>query len=63
MVVVLQTGYHRLNLLILSALKQHLKYSEFLEIQKNSDIDAANVNWRVMIDEHLLGSGTAGAAS
>ena len=30
---------------------------------KNSDIDAANVNWRVMIDEHLLGSGTAGAAS
>ena len=30
---------------------------------KNSDIDSANVNWRVMIDEHLLGSGTAGAAS
>jgi hypothetical protein len=29
---------------------------------KNSDISAANVNWRVYINEHLLGSGTAGAA-
>ena len=29
---------------------------------KNNDITAANVNWRVMIAEHLFGSGTAGAA-
>ena len=29
---------------------------------ENSDITAANVNWRVMICEHLYGSGTAGAA-
>ena len=28
----------------------------------NNDITAANVNWRVQIDEHLLGSGTAGTA-
>jgi len=28
---------------------------------KNNEIGSANVNWRVMIDEHLLGSGTAGA--
>ena len=27
---------------------------------KNNDITAANVNWRVMICEHLFGSGTAG---
>jgi len=29
---------------------------------ENSDITAANVNWRVQICEHLFGSGTAGAA-
>ena len=29
---------------------------------KNNDITAANVNWRVQVSEHLLGSGTAGAA-
>jgi len=29
---------------------------------KNNDITAANVNWRVMLNESLLGSGTAGAA-
>ena len=29
---------------------------------KNSDLTAANVNWRVQICEHLWGSGTAGAA-
>ena len=29
---------------------------------KNNEIGSANVNWRVMIDEHLLGSGSAGAA-
>ena len=28
----------------------------------NNDITAANVNWRVQIAEHLLGSGTAGTA-
>ena len=28
----------------------------------NNDISAANVNWRVQICEHLLGSGTAGTA-
>ena len=28
----------------------------------NNDIGSANVNWRVQIDEHLLGSGTAGTA-
>ena len=28
----------------------------------NNDITAANVNWRVQICEHLLGSGTAGTA-
>ena len=28
----------------------------------NSDLTAANVNWRVQICEHLWGSGTAGAA-
>ena len=28
---------------------------------KNNEIGSANVNWRVMIDEHLLGSGSAGA--
>jgi hypothetical protein len=28
----------------------------------NNDISAANVNWRVQIAEHLLGSGTAGTA-
>ena len=27
---------------------------------ENDDISAANVNWRVMIDMHVLGSGTAG---
>ena len=27
---------------------------------KNNDITAANVNWRVMINMHVLGSGTAG---
>ena len=27
---------------------------------KNNDISAANVNWRVMINMHLFGSGTAG---
>ena len=30
---------------------------------KNSDLTAANVNWRVQICEHLFGSGTAGAAN
>ena len=29
---------------------------------ENSDLTSANVNWRVMVNEHLLGSGTAGAA-
>ena len=29
---------------------------------ENSDLSSANVNWRVMVNEHLLGSGTAGAA-
>jgi len=29
---------------------------------KNDEIGAANVNWRIMIDEHLLGSGTPGTA-
>ena len=29
---------------------------------KNSDLTAANVNWRVQICEHLFGSGTAGTA-
>ena len=29
---------------------------------KNSDITAANVNWRVQICEHIFGSGTAGSA-
>jgi len=29
---------------------------------KNSDLTAANVNWRVQICEHLWGSGTAGTA-
>ena len=29
---------------------------------ENSDLGSANVNWRVMVNEHLLGSGTAGAA-
>ena len=29
---------------------------------KNNDITAANVNWRVMLNESLLGSGSAGAA-
>ena len=29
---------------------------------ENDDITAANVNWRVMINEHLFGSGSAGAA-
>ena len=29
---------------------------------KNNDITAANVNWRVMVNEQLFGSGTAGAA-
>ena len=28
----------------------------------NNDIGSANVNWRVQIAEHLLGSGTAGTA-
>ena len=28
---------------------------------KNNDITAANVNWRVMVNESLLGSGSAGA--
>ena len=27
---------------------------------KNSDLTSANVNWRVMINEHLLGSGVGG---
>ena len=29
---------------------------------KNSDLTAANVNWRVQICEHIFGSGTIGAA-
>ena len=29
---------------------------------KNNDLTAANVNWRVMVNEQLFGSGTAGAA-
>ena len=29
---------------------------------KNDDLTAANVNWRVMVNEQLFGSGTAGAA-
>ncbi len=29
---------------------------------ENNEIGSANVNWRVMVNEHLLGSGTAGAA-
>ena len=29
---------------------------------ENSDLSSANVNWRVMVNEHLLGSGSAGAA-
>ena len=29
---------------------------------ENNDIGSANVNWRVMLNESLLGSGTAGAA-
>ena len=29
---------------------------------ENSDLTSANVNWRVMVNEHLLGSGSAGAA-
>ena len=29
---------------------------------KNSDLTAANVNWRVQIAEHIFGSGTAGSA-
>ena len=29
---------------------------------ENNDIGSANVNWRVMVNEHLLGSGSAGAA-
>ena len=29
---------------------------------KNSDITAANVNWRVTVCEHLFGPGSAGAA-
>ena len=29
---------------------------------KNNDITAANVNWRVQVRQHLLGSGTTGAA-
>ena len=29
---------------------------------KNDEIGAANVNWRIMIDEHLLGPGTPGTA-
>jgi len=29
---------------------------------ENDEIGAANVNWRVMINEHLFGSGSAGAA-
>ena len=29
---------------------------------KNSDLTAANVNWRVMVNEHLFGSGSAGGA-
>ena len=30
---------------------------------KNSDITAANVNWRVTVCEHLFGPGSAGAAA
>ena len=29
---------------------------------ENSDLTSANVNWRVMVNEQLFGSGTAGAA-
>jgi hypothetical protein len=29
---------------------------------KNDEVGAANVNWRVYVNEHLFGSGTAGAA-
>ena len=29
---------------------------------ENNDLTSANVNWHVMVNEHLLGSGSAGAA-